>query len=101
MSNAVAIIAYANVPGFPLGTVIDHVSVSVTDQNNLVTKQDVKPGDTSANFTGLADGAYQATAQAFDGHGTGLGSPATASFTITSPQTVSLSIPSALSVSQQ
>ena len=101
MSNAVATLTYADVPGFPAGSVVDHVDVSITNTaTSAVTTQHVAPGTAAVTFSNVDPGSYTASAQALDGSGNTLGTAVTASFSITAPGTVSLSLPASLVVAQ-
>lgn len=95
MSKVSAALTYADVPGFPAGSVVDHVSVSVSGAADA--KQDVPAGTASVDFD-LDAGDYVASAQAFDAAGNGLGTAVSAKFTIDAPQTVSLSLPASVTV---
>ena len=101
MSNAVGAITYASVAGFPVGSAVDHVEVSVVDQANNITKQNVPNGTASVTFPNLPDGSYTFTIQAFSAAGAGYGTPVTGTFTLQTAQTISLSLPSAAQFSQQ
>lgn len=101
MSNAVATLTYADVPGFPAGSVVDHVDVSIKDASGAVTTQHVAPAATSVTFENVAAGTYTASANGVDAGGNVLGTPLSATFTISAgPATISLSLPSTLSVAQ-
>lgn len=87
----------------PAGTVVDHITVTVTGSaagNTTPVSQSVPAGTTSVTFTSLPADTYTATAQAFPATGAGLGTPATGSFTITEPFTVTVQVPGALSFQQ-
>lgn len=93
----VATITYADVPGFPEGTVVGSISVSFVGQLAADSQtQSVAPGTPSVTFT-LAPDTYNWTVQAADANGKGLGTPITGTFVVVAP-TVTLSIPSAVSV---
>lgn len=103
MTDAVASISYSDVPGFPAGTSVGSIEVTVTPSGGTPILQSVAPGTTSVTFTGLADGNYTADAQAVGADDSLLGSPVSTTFTIASGGggTVTLSLPSGLSVAQQ
>ena|SRR6185437_5157864 len=100
--NAVAAITYATVAGFPLGSVVDHISVTVTGTksgNTTPVVQNVAVGTASVTFANLAPDTYGITVQAMPVSGAGFGQPAVSSFSITAT-TVSLVLPSVVVVSQ-
>lgn len=100
MSNAIASIVYTDVPGFPAGSVVDHVVVTVTS-SGASQSQNVPPGTTSVTFENLADGDYTLSVAGVDASGNTLGTPATGSFTLsTGPTTVTLSLPASVTASQ-
>jgi hypothetical protein len=104
MSTVVGTLTYADVPGFPAGTVVDHVVVSVSDTSvspPTSTSQNVPPGTTSVTFADLDAGSYTFQVSAVDSSGVALGTPITGSFTVTAPATVTLNLPSAASFTQQ
>jgi hypothetical protein len=71
--------------------------LSITDPTGAVTTQSLSPTATSATATLTVVGAYTASIQGIDPTGTLLGAPAVATFTISAPTTISLSLPSTLS----
>lgn len=102
MSTVVGVITYADVPGFPAGTSVDHIVVSVTDTSvspTTTVSQNIPAGTLSVSFD-LDAGSYTYTVAGVDGSGVVLGSPAQGSFAVTAPATVTLSLPSAASFSQ-
>jgi len=102
--NAAVTLAYADTPGFPAGSVVDHVFVMATASNpaNSPPPQIVAPGTDSVTFDDLAPDTYQISAQAFPVTGPGFGQSATTSITIAAvgPVTVSLSLPASVSATQ-
>lgn len=102
MSTVVGSITYADVPGFPAGTAVDHVVVSVTDTSvspTTTVSQNIAAGVTSVSFD-LDAGSYSYTVAGVDAGGVVLGTPVTGSFSVTAPATVTLNLPSAASFSQ-
>jgi hypothetical protein len=92
-------LVYADVPGFPVGDSVDHVLVSLTGPST--DTQQVAPGTAQVVFSGTYQaGSYTVTAQAFAPTGAALGSAAvSAPFTLTgAPTTITLSLPSAVTV---
>lgn len=102
MATVVGALTYADVPGFPAGSVLDHIVVSVTDTSvspTTTVSQNVAPGTASVSFD-LEAGSYSFTVAGVDASGVVFGTPVTGSFSVTAPATVSLSLPSAASFSQ-
>ena len=100
MSNAIAVVTYADVPGFPSGSAVSHIVATITDSKGVATTQTVAPGTATVEFDNVAPDAYSISVAGVDSSGAVLGSPITGTFTITAPATVTLSLPSAVSVSQ-
>jgi len=102
--NAVAAIAYADSPAtYPPGSVVDHIAVTATGSapgNTTPVSQSVAPGTASVTFASLTPDTYTITAQAFPASGAGYGTPVSASITITAVSDISLSLPSAITLSQ-
>lgn len=96
MSNALLTIAYAQVPGFPAGTVVDHTEVTLTGPTTV--SQAVPPGITTATFTGLAPGVYIFNVFGVDASGKTLGTPVTGTFTVAAA-TISVSLPISVTAS--
>ena len=104
MATVVGSLSYADVPGFPAGTAVDHIVVSVTDTSvspTTTVSQNVAAGATSVTFADLDPGSYSYTVAGVDSSGVVLGTPVVGSFSVTAPATISLSLPSAASFSQQ
>ena len=101
MTNEVLTIAYADSsPTFPAGSAVASIVVSITDTSAsppVSVSQTVAPGTASITFPNVAVGDYTASAQAVDASGAALGSPATTTFTVSAPATISLSLPVTLS----
>lgn len=100
--NGAISVAYADVPGFPTGSVVDHITVSAVASNpaNSPASQSVAPGTPIVTFVNLPADTYVFSAQAFPATGPGFGTAVTASLTITALGTVSLSLPSGLTATQ-
>jgi len=100
MSNALnAAITYKSVGGFPLGTAVASILVSLSAQtptNN--TSQSLAPNSASAAFSGLNPDVYTPSAQAQDANGNPLGSAVSgAAVTVQgSQQTVALELPASI-----
>jgi hypothetical protein len=96
MANEVGAITYADVPGFPAGTVVDHILVTATDAAippvNPMLTQSVPEGTATVTFTGIAFGAYTFSVQAETAAGQPLGTAVTGKFTVVAP-VVTLSLP--------
>lgn len=96
------LISYTDVPGFPAGSIVDHIVVTVTGTaagNTLPNMQAVPPGTASVTFDLIADD-YTVSAQGFAADGTGFGKPVSTTFTITAAATISLSLPATVSATQ-
>lgn len=96
MSTTTINVSYADVGGFPAGSAVDHITVSIS----ATQSQDVPAATASVSFADVAPGDYTATASAKDATGAVLGTPATASFTVVAPATVTLSLPATVTVTQ-
>ena len=98
--NANVSITYADMPGFPAGSIVDHIVVTVVGTvNTLPNMQAVPPGTASVTFDLIADD-YTVSAQGFGADGTAFGKPVSTTFTITAPATISLSLPFTLTATQ-
>lgn len=101
MSTQVASVTYADVPGFPAGSKVDHVLVSIAGSSPASAQsQSVAPGTNSVVFSNVVPDSYTITVQAQDAAGNNFGSPVTGTFTATDT-TVTLNLPSAVTVAQQ
>jgi hypothetical protein len=103
-ANAVASIQYSNVPGFPAGSAVDHIEVTVQGAapGALPITQSVPPDTASVTFTALADDTYTVTVEAVDAANSVFGTPVTGSFTSsTVGSTVTLSLPASVTAAQQ
>lgn len=101
MATLTSAISYADTPGFPAGSSVDHVLVNLVDAGSgtVVASQSVAPGTGSVSFANIAPGTYTANAQAFPASGAGYGSAVvSAPFTVAAPVTVTLSLPSAVTL---
>lgn len=92
-------ISYADVPGFAAGTSVASISVSVTDPNGIQSVTSVAPGSASSTYEATVVGTYAVSVQGVDQNANLLGSAVTASFDVAAPATVTLSLPSSVSVS--
>ena len=105
-SNAVASIAYAPVPGFPAGSQLAGILVTLVGQaagNTVPQEQTVAANATTVTFPISVSDTYTVTAVGVDAQGNTFGTPATSAPTpITvptpAPVTVSLNLPSSVSV---
>jgi hypothetical protein len=86
-------ISYSDVPGFPEGTVVDHVLVSLvaTTNTNNNQSQSVPNGTTAAVFT-LNPDTYTVSVWGVSAGGQHLGSPATATFVVAAPVPVTITV---------
>jgi hypothetical protein len=102
MSSAVVAITYAEIPGFPAGSVVASIVATLVGTVNVTPiTQTGSPGVTTLTFANLAADTYSYSVSGEDPSGNIFGSPVTGSFTVTAPATVSLSLPSAVSVTQE
>lgn len=92
-------ITYGDVTGFPVGTVLSKITVSVTDPSGAVTPQDVAPGTAEVIVTATTVGDYGFTIQAHAADGSTLGTAVTGTFSVAAPTTVSLPLPVSATVS--
>jgi hypothetical protein len=101
MSDVTGSVSYSDVPGFPEGSVVDHVLVTLTGTDPANTQsQTVAPGTTSVTFASVAPDTYTVSAQAFPATGAGYGVAAVSnSVVVSAPVTVTLSIPSFINAS--
>ena len=97
MSTAAITIAYAEVPGFPPGSAVDHILITLTDAAGTALSSSAPPGAGSATFENLAAGDYTVRAQAMAADNSALGVAASATFNVPAPATVTLSLPSTVS----
>lgn len=98
--NAVLAIVYTEVPGFPTGSVVDHIACSITGAATPILTANVAPGTASAEFANVPADTYTFSVVAQDAAGNDFGTPVTGSFTITAPATMTLNIPSSVTASQ-
>lgn len=99
MSTKNISISYADVPGFAAGTSVASVTLIVTDPSGVATNSSLQPGQASTTYEATAVGSYAVSAQGVDQNGNLLGSPATTSFSVDAPATVTLSLPFSLNIS--
>ena len=89
------------VDGFPSGTVVDHIAVTVTAAFLAAPQtQNIPPSQSSLVITGEAAGTYQYSVVGQDAANNALGTPVTGSFTLSAPATITLQLPTAVSVTQ-
>ena len=98
--NAIGAITYADVAGFPAGSVVDHIAVTLTDAGGVVTGQNVPPGTATVTFTNVAAGTYTTSVAAKSASGATFGTAVTGTFTVDAPATVNLSLPNGAAWSQ-
>lgn len=92
-------ISYADVPGFPAGSAVANINVTVSNPDATVQPvQSLPPATTSATFTATQVGNYGISVQAVDATGAALGPAVTATFSVQAPSTVTLSLPSSITV---
>jgi hypothetical protein len=94
----IANISYAVVDGFPAGSAVDHVAITVKDPNGVKTVTPVPSDTPSFQFDAPIVGTYTASAQGVALDGSFLGAAVSVDFVVSTPATVSLSLPSAISV---
>lgn len=99
MSDVTFAIAFADVSGFPAGSVVSHVDLTVLAPDGASTVRSLRPDETSVTLAFDVVGDYSATVQAIDASGALLGNPALAAFSISAPATVTLSLPASLTAS--
>ncbi len=98
------VIGFQSVPGFPVGSTVDHLHVQVFGTNPSNSQsQSVSSTTATVSFTLVPD-TYTFSIQAVDPNGNALGTPVTkdvngnASFTVPTVTTVSLSLPASVTV---
>ena len=106
MTTATLAIAFA-LQTFPTGTTIADYEVTLTGTTTGAQPAQTLPASAgvpgtpaAAVFPDLQPDSYTASCQAVDASGDDIGEPATTSFTVTAPTTVSLAIPTSISVTQ-
>jgi len=101
--NALFAIAYASVGGFAPGTAVANIQITLTGSaagNTTPVVGTVAPGTTSADIALSVADTYGYSVVAVDASGKALGTPVTGSFVLTAPATISLQLPSTVSVTQ-
>lgn len=93
-------IVYADVPGFPTGSVVAHILASITGLVTPVATQIALPGAATIEFANVAADTYTYSVAGVDASNNTFGTPVTGTFVITAPATVTLSLPSAVTPSQ-
>lgn len=100
MSTQTVSVQYSPVPGFPAGSVVDHIAAAITGSNPANSmSQNVPPGTGSVVFTNVTADSYTFSISAVDASGNTFGTPVTGTFTATDT-TVTLSLPSSATVAQ-
>ena len=96
-TSATCTITYALVPGFPAGSVVDHILITCKGVvSGVQPPLQLAPGALTANYDVPVADTYTFTAQGMPLTGAGFGTPVTATLVITAATTVSLSLPSAM-----
>jgi len=89
-------IGYTDVPGFPAGTAVDHYRLRVV---GLVTPETSQPvTGTSVDYTFPGPDTYTVGVAGVGATGTVLGTEVTTTFVVAAPVTVTLSLPSSVTV---
>jgi hypothetical protein len=99
MTQITGSVVYADVPGYPEGSVVDHILVTLTASGNAANSQSasVAPGTASVSFDNVQPDTYTASVQAFPATGAGYGTAvASNSIMVAAPVTVTLSLPASL-----
>ena len=92
-------ISYSDVPGFPVGSSVAQIVVTITGTAGPVV-QKVAPGTATVSFLDVLADTYTFDVHAEDASGTSFGHNVTGSFVVTAPATVTLSLPSSASTAQ-
>ncbi|MGO9596866.1 MAG: hypothetical protein ACLP7Q_02470 [Isosphaeraceae bacterium] len=98
-------VAYAQVPGFPAGSVVAGIVATIVGTaagNTTPVTQQVPPttNDTAFSFAVTVADTYNYSVYAVDAAGNTFGTPVTGSFAVLAPATVILTLPSAVTASQ-
>ena len=103
MDEVVATLVYSDVTGFPTGSVVDHILVTLTGTNSVNNQsQSVAPSTATVTFSTVAADTYTVSAQAFPATGAGYGTAVvSAPVTSTGPVTITLSLPASVSAVAQ
>lgn len=91
-------ITYADVPGFPAGTAVAKIAVSVQKPDGSFDFIDATPEQAEVEYSAATAGIYNVTVQALDSTGNALGTNVLATFTVAAPTTVTLRLPASVSV---
>lgn len=98
MSTQTFAVAYSPVAGFPAGSKVDHIAVSITGSTPANSmNQNVAPDTASVVFNNVTADTYSFSVSAVDAAGNTFGTPVTGTFTAVDT-TVTLSLPSAATV---
>jgi hypothetical protein len=101
--NLVLAVQYADVGGFPQGSVVSEIQATVTGTaagNTTPVSQNGPPATPQFTFALTVADTYNYSVQAKDASGNGFGTAVTGSFVVTAPTTVTLSLPSTVVASQ-
>lgn len=87
-------LTYSDVPGFPVGSAVAQIVATLLGSAPGATKVSAAVGPAAAaiEFANVAADTYTYTVSNVDAAGNVLGSVVTGSFTVTTPQTISLSL---------
>lgn len=96
--STINVVYSPSAPTFPAGTVVASIAINVTNPDATVTPLTTTPDQASVSYNATQVGAYSVTVQAVDSAGNLLGTAVSTTFSVAAPQTVSLSLPSAVSV---
>jgi len=103
--NAVFAVVYSKVAGFPEGSVVTNIKVTITGAATAAITQDVAPDTADVTFANVPPDTYTFSISAIDASGNVFGTPVTtdasgnATFVVAAPATVTLSLPSSVAVS--
>lgn len=95
--NANMAITYGPVGGFPLGTVLDHLRMTITGVSTPAQSQSVPPNTSPIVFASVPADTYTYLLESIDSTGAVLATRG-GSFTVAAPATVTLQLPGAVTV---
>jgi hypothetical protein len=101
--NADLAVTYADVPGFPAGSVVAEIVATLTGSapgNTTPMELSQPPGSAEFSFFNVQADTYAFSIEGLDAKGDTFGTPVTGSVTITGPTTVTLSLPASATASQ-
>jgi len=93
-------IAYADVAGFPAGSVVAHILATITGLVTPVATQIALPGSATISFANVPADTYTYSVSGVDGSNNTFGTAVTGTFVVTAPATVTLSLPATVTASQ-